>query len=525
MVEKIIPHLMNLGDFVPTRSKVTILNEIAIGLVECINIYGKKIKKMGKIGKIATCFWPVRLIPLSDTRACVCSYLLNKQEKLNVGTFAQTPPPPNNVIKGADPTTFLNSLRSYNSTYLKKKNFKRAPIKQEALFNSNEIGYFKNFFLNQYDLGSFEEPYFILEGDPIAKSVNQIKIVQDVYNFVDLKDINVLDNYERDITRMCDSWISKGDLEVDKIKGTTIDTREEEKQLSMLNSELKVEKERDLKNTPEDLLRSGNYRISDKSGEFNGHINAIRNAVDRIKESVNRKDLFLLDEGIKELDLRYHDLGNAIYRYKTEISQLKKNLAREGRDIEKTHQRKISELERKISEVQRQIDYKHRGFSDEISSAEDIVLQIKNEKQISLDSIKLIKDGELTDIQNFFNAYTIEIRTGNIVVGIPIIIFYFVDPTINKTIERAPILPVLIDKERIQRSKITGGFRNELRNLMNKYTPMVNLVENEGEKCNLMEIKNLDTRLGDAINDFRVQNILNKKEADNAKNIIADIVW
>ncbi|MFX1257400.1 MAG: hypothetical protein ACFFAN_06060 [Promethearchaeota archaeon] len=526
MVEKIIPYLINLGEIIPVRSKATFLNEIAIALIECINIYGKKIKKMGKISKIATCFWPVRLIPLSDTRACVCSYLMNKQESLNVGTFAQTPPPPNNVIKGADPETFLISLQSYNTNYLKKtKNYKRATVIQEALFNTNEIGFFKNFFLNQYELSSFGESYFLLEGEPIAKSVNQIKIVQDIYDYVAIRDIKILDDYIRQIIDLCEKWIQKGDRDVVKMRGTTVDTREEEKQLARLNTELKTEKERDLKNSPEDLLKSGNYKMSDKSGEFNSHLNSIKNAVDRIRNAVNQIDLALLDEGLNDLQLGYKDLGNAISRYNTEISQLKKNLAREGKDIERTHQKKISDLERRISETEQQIDDKHKGLSGDISSAEDIILQIKNEKQSCLDNIESIKDAELTNLQNFFNDYTIEIKTQNIVVGIPIFIFYFVDPNSNVITERAPVLPILIDKGKIQRSKITESFRKELRNQMNKYTPMVNLVENEGDKNNLMEIKNFDTLLEDSINDLRVQKILSQKEADKAKNIIANLVW
>ncbi len=120
MVDKVIPFLINVGEGIPTRSKATLLDEMAMALNECINIYGKAIKKLGKINRISLCFWPVRLIPLSDTRACVCSYLLNKQEKLSVGKFAQTPPTPENLIQGADPTSFLNSLASYNTTYLKK---------------------------------------------------------------------------------------------------------------------------------------------------------------------------------------------------------------------------------------------------------------------------------------------------------------------------------------------------------------------------------------------------------------------
>jgi hypothetical protein len=103
LVDRVIPYLINVGEVIPARSKAALLNEMAMALIECINIYGKSLKKLGKINRISTCFWPVRLIPLNETRACVCSYLLNKQEKLNVGKFSQTPPNPNNVISGADP--------------------------------------------------------------------------------------------------------------------------------------------------------------------------------------------------------------------------------------------------------------------------------------------------------------------------------------------------------------------------------------------------------------------------------------
>ena len=357
MVDKIIPYLINIGDVIPARSKATLLNEIAMALIECIGIYGKKINKMGKISKIATCFWPVRLIPLSDTRALVCSYLLNKQENLNMGAFSQFPPPPNNVIKGADPSTFLASLQSYNNAYLKKtKNFKRATVIQEALFSINEIGYFKNFFLNQYSLSSFSEPYFILEGDPIAKSVNQIKIVKDIYDIVALKDVNTLSDYGQQIIDLCDKWLQKSTQDVEKIKGTTVDTREEERQLARLNSELKAEIERDLQNEPDELLKSGNYQVSDKSGEFNTHISAIKSATERIKSAVNQKALALIDEGLNELELRYSDLGNSISRYDSEIAQLRKNVQREISDLEKTKQQKIRELERKKAEVEKQIE-------------------------------------------------------------------------------------------------------------------------------------------------------------------------
>ena len=84
----------------------------------------------------------------------------------------------------------------------------------------------------------------------------------------------------------------------------------------------------------------------------------------------------------------------------------------------------------------------------------------------------------------------------------------------------------MIDKGKIQRTKVTESFRKELHNLMNKYTPMVDLIETEGETNNLMEsIKNVDMQLEDAINDLRIQKILSKKEADQAKDVINNIVW
>ena len=180
---EIIPFLINIGEVLPARSKATLMDEMAMALIECINIYGKNLRKLGKVNRITACFWPVRLVPLNETRACVCSYLLNKQERLNVGKFNQIPPNPDNIIKGADSVSFLNALQSYNSTYLKKsKNFRRGTVIQEALFNSNEVDYFKNFFLNQYSISSFNEPYFLLEGGPIPKSINQANIVPEIHH-------------------------------------------------------------------------------------------------------------------------------------------------------------------------------------------------------------------------------------------------------------------------------------------------------------------------------------------------------
>jgi len=124
-----------------------------------------------------------------------------------------------------------------------------------------------------------------------------------------------------------------------------------------------------------------------------------------------------------------------------------------------------------------------------------------------------------------FNNYTLEIKTKNVIVGIPICIFYFIDPNTNRTTERAPVLPVLIDRGKIVSTKVKASFRQKLRDLMNKDNAMIELVESQGDKNNLMEMKNLDTRLEDAINDLRIRKILNKRQAETAKDIIANIVY
>jgi len=525
-MDRVLPYLINISETIPSRSKAALLDEMAMALVECIGVYGKSLTKLGKINRISTCFWPVRLIPLTDTRACVCSFLLNKQEKLPVGQFPSYPPNPSNVIKGADPSSFLTSLQTYNGNYLKKtKGFKRGAVLQEALFNSNEIEYFKNFFLNQYSLSSFGEPYFLLEGEPIAKSVNQIKIIPEVNEFVALKDVKMLDNYASMISNLVEKWIQKGAQDVNKIKGTTVDTNTEEKQLEMLNKELQTEKERDLQSSPEDLVKTGKYKINDKTAEFNNNLNAIKMSVDRIRGAIGKRDLFLLDEGIKDIDLKYSELGNSISRYKTEVSQLKKNLEREAYDSDNIQKQKIKELERKIAEVQKEIESKHSNLTSELSSAEDTIVAIKQEKQSCLDNIEAIKDMELTNLQNFLKNYTIEIKTQNVVVGIPIFIFYFVDPSSNRTTERAPVLPILIQKGSVVRTKIKGQFRTKIRDLMNKYSPMINLVETQGDKGNLMDLKNLDSRLEDAINNLRMRKILNKKVAAKAIDIVHNLIW
>jgi len=526
MVNKVIPYLINMGEITPARSQAALLNELAMGLIECIGIYGKKIQKLGKLSKISTAFWPVRLIPLSDTRACVCSYLMNKQEKLSVGKFAQMPPRPENVIKGADPESFLNSLQAYNNTYLRKsKNFKRGTVIQEALFNASEVEYFQNFFLNQYDLGAHSTPYFLLEGGAIVKSVNQTNIVPEIIEFVSQKDASLLETYGDAIIKLCDRWIEKGGKKVVKIRDTKVDTGEEEKQLAILNKELQQEKEREIERSPEELVKVGKYKINDKTGELNNDISTLKQSVDSMKNAINQRDLFLVEEGLKDINLKYQDLGNSISRYQNEIAQLRRNVQREISDLEKSKQQKIRELERKKSEVERQIEAKHSELSSDLSSAEDVIANIKTEKQSCLDNIESIVDMEMTSVQNFFNNYTLEIKTKNVIVGIPICIFYFIDPNTNRTTERAPVLPVLIDGGKIVSTKVKTSFRNKLRDLMNKDNAMIELVETQGDKNNLMEMKNLDTRLEDAINDLRIRKILNKKQSDIAKDMIDNLIW
>ena len=526
MVDKIIPFLINVGDVIPARSKATLLDEMAMALNECINVYGKSIKKLGKVNRISMCFWPVRLVPLNETRACVCSYLLNKQEKLNVGKFSQTPPNPDNLIQGADPTSFLNSLASYNNTYLKKsKNYKRGIVIQEALFSASEVDYFKNFFLNQYNIGSFGEPFFLLEGGPIPKSINQAKIVPEVFEFISQRDVGMLDSYGQTIIKLCDRFIQKGSQETDRLRTRKVDTSEEEKQLAQITKELEAEKARKIEESPEELVKSGKYKMGDKTGDLYNNLSATKNSVDRLKNAVNKNDLFEAEGALNDVNIKYKDLGNTISRFQTELAQIRKNVQRELSDLERTKQEKIKELERKKSEVESKIQAKHSELSSDLTSAEDVVAQIKQEKQLCLDNIEKVKDIEMTAVQEFFKTYSIEIKTKDVIVGVPLFIFYFIDPNTRRTTERAPVFPILIEGGKIHRTKVTDSFRNKLRDLMNKDNAMINLVEKGGETGNLMEIKNLDTKLEESINDLRIRKILGKKEAERDKEIIYNLVW
>jgi hypothetical protein len=532
MVQKVIPYLVNLDTGLRARGKATLINELTMGLIDLLEVYGSKVEKYGKIHHISMCFWPVRLIPLNKTRACVCSYLLNTKEELEVGKFKKKPPRPDNVIKGADPESFLKSLENYNDKYLdtggflSSSNFDRGDIVQEALFSADRVKYFENFFLNQYNISAFSGPYFVLEGDPIAKSVNQVSIAPEIVDFVNMKDVTMLDNYADTISDLCDTWIKKGKTEAEKLGKVKIDTREEEKQLAMLNEELQKEKERDLDTDPQDLVKSGKFKINDKTDDLNNHLGNLRNSVGNLKEAINKRDLFLLDEAMKDLNLHYDNLGNSIRRYEKEISQLKRNIDREISDIESAHQQKISELESKIAEVEQKIEDKHSELSNKRTSTEDVVSQIKNEKQAILTKIEEIKDDEMTHVQEFLNNYTIEIKTEDTTVGIPIFIFYFTDPQTKKTNVRVPVLPIMVEGGSVVSTKAKEAFREKLEKLMNKYNPLINLVEKESEKSNLMtEIKNLDTQLEEAINDLRINKVLKKRTASKAKDIITSLIW
>jgi archaellum component FlaC len=94
-----------------------------------------------------------------------------------------------------------------------------------------------------------------------------------------------------------------------------------------------------------------------------------------------------------------------------------------------------------------------------------------------------------------------------------------------KTFSIIPVLPTLIDNGKIVSTKVKASFRKKLRDLMNKDNAMIDLVETQGDKNNLLEMKNFDTRLEDAINDLRINKVLGKKQAETAKSIIADLVW
>jgi hypothetical protein len=531
-IKKVVPYLINLDETTPRRSKATLINEITMGLIDLIYIYGRKISKLGKIHRITACFWPVRLIPLNNTRACVCSYLLNTSEKLQVGEFKKRPPPPDNVIKASDPESFIDSLRNYNDNYLdtggflSSSNFKRSEVVQEALFSTDEVGFFKNFFLNQYNIDAFSEPYFLLAGDPIAKSVNQIKIAPEIYDFVELKDVKMLDEYADTISSLCDQWIQKAKSTADQLRTTKVDTSEEEEQLAILNQKLKKEKERDLHATPEELIKTGKYKINDKTGEINSNLDSIKKSTRKIRDAIQKSDLFLLDEAMKDLNLQYNNLGDSISRYEKEIAQLKANIDREISDIKRAHQQKIAELENKIAEIERKIEEKHSQLSDKTVSAEEVVQIIKNEKQEALGVIEEIKDEEMTKVQEFIRNYTIEIKTEDRIVGIPIFIFYFTDPQTKKTNKRVPVLPLAIEGGSVQSTKVKEKFRTKLEDLMNKYNPLIDLVEKESEKSNLMEdIKNLDTKLEEAINDLRIDKILKKRTASKAKDVIHNLIW
>ena len=77
--------------------------------------------------------------------------------------------------------------------------------------------------------------------------------------------------------------------DAERIKGTKVDTSDEEKQLAILNRELQQEKERKIDATPEQLVKSGKYKINDKSGELYNNTNQVKNELIKFGLHINRE--------------------------------------------------------------------------------------------------------------------------------------------------------------------------------------------------------------------------------------------
>jgi len=83
-----------------------------------------------------------------------------------------------------------------------------------------------------------------------------------------------------------------------------VDTSEEEKQLAILNKELQTEKEQEIEKSPEELVKVGKYKINDKTGELNNELSSLKSSVDSMKNAINQRDLFLVEEGFKDIQLK-----------------------------------------------------------------------------------------------------------------------------------------------------------------------------------------------------------------------------
>lgn len=530
-MKKIIPFMIGDIKYVPSQTRRTFIEEIALSLCLLFEENGSSIKKWGAIETISLCFWPVRLIPLNENRACITSYLLQNAPKVQVGPFKKIPPNPAVVVKASDSKSFINSLISYNSKYLSNKaNFSRKMIIQEALFGIEEIYFFKPFFSNNYSLKTFEEKYFILSGDPITKSVNQINIRKEIYDFINFTDVKILDQYNEKINELCDKWIEKTSKDVDNYKIKTIDHQKEEEQLERLNKELREEKEKDLYDSDEELLNSGKFKINDISSVIINEIESLKKEILKLGQSTKEKNLPLINENIKNSYRECKKVENSIKQFDNEITVLKRNLVKERNNIRKNHNSVISSIESNINLIKAKMDSDEKDYNKEFVDLQDELKQIQNLKQKVNNNFLIIKEMELDQVQKFLHAYTLEIKTENVIVGIPIFIFNFRSHKAEKVDKYMPVLPILISEGKKKgnvanvKSKKRIIFTDRFIKIFNKYKAMKDLISVESKKNNILEIKNLTYLLLESIDELRMKELISKKIATNVKDLIESII-
>lgn len=526
-MEKIVPFMIGEERYVPSQSRRTLFEEIALAICVLYEENGNSMKKWGVIDSVSKCFWPVRIIPLSDNRACVCSYLFNNAPKIPVGPFKKVLPNPESIIKASDSTTFIQSLSDYDSKYLgNKANFTRKPSIQEALFGVNEISYFKPFLSNQFNLKTFEENFFILSGDPITKSVDQIDIRKEVYNFVNLSDVKILDNYNEKINNLCNKWIDTTSKEIDEYKVKTVDHRKEEKQLERLNEELKEEKERDLHDTDEELLESGKFKINNMSSVILNEIESLKNVVSKISNHVRDKNLPLITETIQNSYRESQNVQNSIKTFDSDITQLKKNLVSERNNIRSNQDNKINSLQSEINTIKAKIESDEKEFNKEFLNVQNNLKIIQELKQKIKNQFLTIKESELDNVQQFLQNFTIEIKTDNVIVGIPILIFNFRSKKTDKISLNIPVLPILISEGKRKggtvqiKSKVKSIFTDRFKNLFNKYKSIQDLIAVESKNNNLHEIKNFTSQVLEATDELRIKEQVSKKISASSKELM-----
>lgn len=530
-MEKIIPFMIGDIKYVPSKTRRTFIEEIALSLCVLFEENGSIIKKWGTIETISLCFWPVRLIPLSENRTCITSYLFQNAPKVPVGPFKKIPLNPEAVIKASDPESFVKSLISYDSKYLSSKaNFSRKIIIQEALFGIEEINFFKPFFNNKFDLKSFEEKNFILSGDPITKSVNQINIRKEIYDFINFTEVKILDQYNEKINKLCDKWIEKTSKDVDNYKIKTIDHQKEEEQLERLNKELREEKERDLHDSDEELLNSGKFKINDTSSVIINEIESLKKEILKLGQSTKGKNLLLIKENIKNSYRECKKVENSITQFDNELTILKRNLIKERNNIQKNHNSIISSIESNINSIQAKMNSDEKDYNKEFVDLQDILKQIQKLKQKVNNNFLIIKEMELDQVQKFLHEYTLEIKTENVIVGIPIFIFNFRSQKAEKVDKYMPVLPILISEGKKKgnvanvKSKIKTIFTDRFIKIFNKYKAMKDLISVESKNNNILEINNLTSLLLESIDELRMKELISNKIATNVKDLIESII-